>query len=57
MGAADGEITYLFRITARADQEAHLRASLLQSLSGQPLFIKSLKRDDVEHTDKVEVRF
>src|SRR5208337_2039622 len=35
-GAADEEVTYLFRITARADQEAHLRALLLQSLSGQP---------------------
>ena len=52
---ADVEITCLFRITARADQEAHLRALLLQSLSGQPLFLKSLKSDDVEHTDKVEV--
>ena len=54
-GAADEEVTYLFRITARADQEAHLRALLLQSLSGQPLFLKSLKSDDIEHTDKVEV--
>lgn len=52
----DAEITYLFRITARADQEAHMRALLLQSLSGQALFLKSLKSDDVEHTDKVEVR-
>ena len=54
-GAADEEVTYLFRITARADQEAHLRALLLQSLSGQPLFLKSLTSDDLEHTDKVEV--
>ncbi len=54
-GAADEEVTYLFRITARADQEAHLRALLLRSLSGQPLFLKSLKSDDVEHTDKVDV--
>ena len=54
-GAADEEVTYLFRITARADQEAHLRVLLLQSLSGQPLFLKSLTSDDLEHTDKVEV--
>jgi len=54
-GAADEEVTCLFRITARADQEAHLRALLLQSLSGQPLFLKSLTSDDLEHTDKVEV--
>ena len=54
-GTSDAEITYLFRISARVDQEAHLRALLLQSLSGQALFLKSLKSDDVEHTDKVEV--
>lgn len=52
---SDLEITYLFRITARADQEAHMRALLLHSLSGQPLLLKSLKSDDVEHTDRVEV--
>ena len=54
-GTADADIVYLFRITARADQEAHLRALLLHALSGQPLVLKSLKSDDVEHTDKVEV--
>ena len=32
-----------------------MRALLLQSLSGQPLFLKSLKSDDIEHTDKVDV--
>lgn len=54
-GAAELEITYLFRITARNDQEAHLRALLLNSLGGQPLVLKSLKSEDVEHTDKVEI--
>jgi len=43
-------------MTASADQEAHLRALLLQSLSGHPLFLKALKNDHVEHADKVEVR-
>jgi putative Mg2+ transporter-C (MgtC) family protein len=55
-GTSDADITYLFRITARADQEAHMRALLLHSLSGQPLLLKSLRSDDVEHTDKVEVQ-
>jgi putative Mg2+ transporter-C (MgtC) family protein len=54
-GAADADITYLFRITARAEDEAHLRALLLQSIGGQPLLLKSLKSDDVENTNKVEV--
>jgi putative Mg2+ transporter-C (MgtC) family protein len=52
---ADADITYLFRITARTEQEAHMRALLLHSIGGQPLLLKSLKSDDVEHTDKVEV--
>lgn len=54
-GTADADITYLFRIAARTDQEAHMRALLLHSLGGQPLLLKSLKSDDVEGTDKVEV--
>ncbi len=55
-GTADAEITYLFRITARTDQEAHMRALLLHSIGGPQLLLKSLKSDDVEQTDKVEVQ-
>jgi len=33
-GPADVDITYLFRITARTDQKAHLRALLLHALGG-----------------------
>lgn len=54
-GAADSDLTYLFRITARNDQEAHMRVLLLNSIGGQPLLLKSLKSDDVDHTDKVEI--
>ena len=50
------EINYLFRITAWTDQEAHLRALLLNSIGGQPLILKSLKSDDLEHTEKVEIQ-
>ena len=53
---SDLEITYLFRITALTDQEAHMRALLLNSIGGQPLLLKSLKSDDVEHTEKVEIQ-
>jgi len=52
---SDAEITYLFHITARADHENHMRALLLHSIGGQPLLLRSLKSEDVEHTDKVEV--
>jgi putative Mg2+ transporter-C (MgtC) family protein len=51
----DAEISYLFRITAHTNQENHIRALLLQSLGGHPLLLRSLKSEDVEHTDKVEV--
>jgi putative Mg2+ transporter-C (MgtC) family protein len=54
-GTADADITYLFRILGRADQESHMRALLLHSLGGQPLLLKSLKSEDVEPTGKVEV--
>ena len=54
-GTADADITYLFRIVGRADQESHMRALLLHSLCGQPLLLKSLKSEDVEPTGKVEV--
>jgi putative Mg2+ transporter-C (MgtC) family protein len=50
------EITYLFRIGARTDQGPRVRALLLESLRGQPLLLKSLKSDDVDHADKVEIR-
>ena len=33
-----------------------MRALLLESLSGQPLLLKSLKSDGVDHTDQVEIR-
>ena len=34
---ADAEITYLFRITVRTEQESHMRALLIQSIGGQQL--------------------
>jgi putative Mg2+ transporter-C (MgtC) family protein len=55
-GASEVETTYLFRITARSDQEAHMRALLLNAIGGQPLFLKSLKSDDLDHTEKVEIQ-
>jgi putative Mg2+ transporter-C (MgtC) family protein len=54
-GTVDAEITYLFRTIGKADQESHMRALLLQSISGQPLTLKSLKSEDIEPTGKVEV--
>jgi putative Mg2+ transporter-C (MgtC) family protein len=54
--APDMEITYLFRIGARTDQGTRVRARLFESLNGQPLLLKSLLSDDVDHTDKIDIR-
>lgn len=54
-GTIDAEITYLFRIIGKADQESHMRALLVNALVGQPLILKSLKSEDIEPTGKVEV--
>jgi putative Mg2+ transporter-C (MgtC) family protein len=53
---SDVEITYLFRVGVRRDQGHYVRALLLESLKGRPLLLKSLKSDDVDYTDKVEIR-
>ena len=52
----DMEITYLFRIAARMNQGPHVRAILLESMKGQPLLLKSLKSESVDHSDKAEIR-
>jgi putative Mg2+ transporter-C (MgtC) family protein len=54
-GTVDADMTYLFQIIGRADQESHMRALLLQSIGGLPLVLKSLKSDDIEPTGRVEV--
>lgn len=54
--SSDVEITYLFQIGTWTDQGPHMRALLLESLSGRPLLLKSMKSDEVDRTDKVEIR-
>jgi putative Mg2+ transporter-C (MgtC) family protein len=55
-GAIDLEITYLLRVTTQAAQEAQIRALLFNSLAGQPLALKSIKSQNVEHTHDVQVQ-
>jgi putative Mg2+ transporter-C (MgtC) family protein len=43
-GTADADITYLFRIVARTDQEAHMRALLLHSL-GRTAFAPQVPKE------------
>jgi putative Mg2+ transporter-C (MgtC) family protein len=55
-GAIDMEITYLLRMTTEAAQEAQMRALLFNSLLGQPLGLRSIKSQNVEHTRDVQVQ-
>jgi putative Mg2+ transporter-C (MgtC) family protein len=54
--AAETEITYLLRATVLSEQESHMRSLLLHALNGQALLLKSLNSQDLEHTNKVEIR-
>lgn len=47
-GATEVEVEYVFRITTQADQEAHLRVLLLNSINGEALLLKSLRSGDAE---------
>jgi len=55
-GNDDADIIYRFRVIAHAGEEAHLRSRILEALSGLPLYLKSLKSDDLPHMDKVEIQ-
>ena len=50
------ETTYRFRATTRDKKEAHVRALLLQSISGHGYQLRALESADIDGTDLVEVR-
>jgi len=50
------ETTYRFRATTRDKKEAHVRALLLQSISGHGYQLRALESSDIDGTDLVEVR-
>ena len=50
------ETTYRFRATTRDKKEAHVRALLLQSISGHGYQLRALESTDIDGTDLVEVR-
>jgi len=53
--ATEVEHRYLIRVTCRADQEAHIRALLLQGVSSGGLRLRELESRDLDLADKVEV--
>jgi putative Mg2+ transporter-C (MgtC) family protein len=53
---AEVETTYRFRSTTHDHSEAHVRALLLQSVSGHGYQLRAIESADIDGTDLVEVR-
>jgi putative Mg2+ transporter-C (MgtC) family protein len=53
--SVDEEVTYGFELACRQDDEAHMRALLLQVLSSSPLILTALRSEDIEGTPKMRV--
>ncbi|MBV9802616.1 MAG: MgtC/SapB family protein [Solirubrobacterales bacterium] len=50
------ETTYQIRATTREKREAHIRALLLQAISGHGYQLRSLQSADIDNTNLVEIR-
>ena len=49
------EVSYGFELICRPDDEAHMRALLLQAMSRSPLTLTALRSEDIEGTTKMKV--
>ena len=49
------EVTYGFELICRRDDEAHMRAQMLQSVSQSALTLNSLRSEDIEGTNKLKI--
>jgi len=49
------EVTYGFELNCRPEDEAHMRALMLQAMSQSPLILTSLRSEDIEGTNKMKV--
>jgi putative Mg2+ transporter-C (MgtC) family protein len=49
------EVTYGFELICRPDDEAHMRALMLQAMSRSSLTLTSLRSEDIEGTNKMKV--
>lgn len=53
--AVEQEVTYGFELMCRPEDEAHMRALMLQGMSQTPLTLTSLRSEDIEGTNKMKV--
>jgi len=49
------EVTYGFELACRQDDEAHMRALLVQAMSQSSLMLTALRSEDIEGTPKMKV--
>ena len=49
------EIAYTFDLICRPEDEAHMRALMLQGMSGTSLALTALRSEDIEGTDRMKV--
>ena len=49
------EVTYAFELVCRQEDEAHMRALLLQAMSRSALMLTSLRSEDIEETNRMKV--
>lgn len=52
---AEQEVVYNYELVCRPEDEAHIRASLLQGIAQTPLTLSSLKSEDIEGTPRMKV--
>jgi putative Mg2+ transporter-C (MgtC) family protein len=55
ISSQEQEVTYGFELICRPDDEAHMRALLLQAMSRSSLTLNSLRSEDIEGTHKMKV--
>jgi putative Mg2+ transporter-C (MgtC) family protein len=55
VSSEEQEVTYGFELICRPDDEAHMRALMLQAMSRSSLTLTSLRSEDIEGTNKMKV--
>jgi putative Mg2+ transporter-C (MgtC) family protein len=53
--AEEHEVTYAFELVCRPEDEAHIRALMLQGMSQSSLILTGLRSEDIEGTNKMKV--
>jgi putative Mg2+ transporter-C (MgtC) family protein len=55
IGGEEQELTYIFELICRVQDESHMRALLLHAMANKSLILTSLTSEDIEGTPKLKV--